>query len=1178
MRKEEGSDFSTGKVERFWNSQILIFKNAGDLKSSYAKRYLSRCIIPAENMSHEPSDKNLGEFFSEYSKTKDTIAQLLAALSRGIAQLISQPFKGLKNKLISLIAILLLLFNPLSDGIVGFIFKQIFKIEISEIGWYKNFLSWWPYLFAGAILLTLSIMVWEQLTRKPLPPTQFRNPAIKGLLSFEQSDAEIFKKLQREADVQQVMSALTHQNFRFGVLTGVSGCGKSSLLKAGLLPALAEQNRRVVVATLTDEPPLESVQKALTAQLSLRFEGNAPNLQPMLDAALQATGNAGFILILDQFEQFFTQNRTEESREPFIQELWKAYLNADGLKILLSIRLDFMGRLHEIQQRLQYTLTANQNYFNLRKFKPEQAVRIFHIMSDEGKMEAFDEDFMLKMTKEELASKEDGLVAAADVQWVATALQQAEGFAFDEKTFRQNGGVQGMMQQYLQKLLETPNTFNLQQEALKVLLAFVDLDNNTRKGRLTAADLRQSFDAQISLDHLAANLEWLTQNRLLHRPGLAEAESPMWELAHERLIEPLRALANKALTGLDQANLLLNRRVNEWLANGKENRFLLTRKEYHTLQKNAKYLVIEPNKAAKEELMTTTRNQIRSQNWIGLTGLAIILALGGIQEMTWWKVEMAAKTDIEKLILGYHAGRKGEVVTMLDSLSKIDARRALHIAGKLGFDEKQKAYTAIWHNIKNSILEDSVGRKETIEWLIAYLPDETFVGAADSLPQLLASLLSKEKGSRIIQQVAESAEKIEDKCSHAKTFGSLAESALKLGNAPQGLRFFQQAEQRALEIKAEEIELTSSCTCIIALAKSALIIGQPERGLRLLKQAEQCAKKMTFEATRADVLGMLAESVLKLGDSEVLWLLQSANEIESESSRIVVFRALAQSAAKIGNSEQGLLVLNQVEQSALELDAFSRAWVFCDLAESAVKMGELQQMRRFFQQAERNVKGLENTSSRAWIFIKLAESASKIGDVEQQIRLLKQAEQCAKETRLEYESAEILGILAESALELGDSEQALWFLKQVEKSAKEIENENLRARVFGDLAEAAAKMGDAGQGLRFSQQAEQSARKIGNERSRARVFAHLAKPAAKMGDALPEETKRFLSTLESHTSGFEAQSQAIAIHLRGLSQAYAELGEYRKAYALAERIEYKYPEKVFALIHLQKRYKERSKK
>ncbi|MBC7775467.1 MAG: ATP-binding protein, partial [Phycisphaerae bacterium] len=381
-------------------------------------------------MSNEPADKNLGEIFGEFSKTKDTIAQVLAALSRGIADLIKRPFKGLKNRLISLIAILLLLFNPLwGEGIIGFILKQFFGKEPSQIEWLQKFTAWWPYLFAGAVLLALIIMVWEQLTRKPLPPTQFRNPAIKGLLSFEQSDAEIFKKLQREADVQQVMSALTHQNFRFGVLTGVSGCGKTSLLKAGLLPALTEKNNRVVVVTLTDESPLESVQKALTAQLDVRFESNATNLQTILDTALQATGSKGFILIFDQFEQFFTQNKTEESRAPFIKDLFTAYQNTGQVKILLSIRLDFMGRLHEIQQLLQYSLNADQNYFNLRKFKPQQAVRIFFVMSEEGKLEAFDDSFMLKMTTAELASKEDGLVSAADVQWVATALQQAEGFA-----------------------------------------------------------------------------------------------------------------------------------------------------------------------------------------------------------------------------------------------------------------------------------------------------------------------------------------------------------------------------------------------------------------------------------------------------------------------------------------------------------------------------------------------------------------------------------------------------------------------------------------------------------------------------------------------------------------------------------------------------------------------------
>ncbi|MBC7776947.1 MAG: hypothetical protein H7246_16065 [Phycisphaerae bacterium] len=162
---------------------------------------------------------------------------------------------------------------------------------------------------------------------------------------------------------------------------------------------------------------------------------------------------------------------------------------------------------------------------------------------------------------------------------------------------------------------------------------------------------------------------------------------------------------------------------------------------------------------------------------------------------------------------------------------------------------------------------------------------------------------------------------------------------------------------------------------------------------------------------------------------------------------------------------------------------------------------------------------------------------------------------------------------------MGHSKQGFQFLQQLEQSVQKIGDESKLATAFVNLAEATGEMGHSEQGLLFLQQLEQSAqKKIAAKFERAQVFQSLAKAAGKLGKTFPEEINRFLSTLESHTSNFEQKSQDLAIHLNGLSQAYADLGNFRKAFALADQIEDKYPEKVFALIHLQKRYKERGKK
>jgi len=58
--------------------------------------------------------------------------------------------------------------------------------------------------------------------------------AIKGLLSFVKEDAEIFERLGRNSQLRFCLDAVCTPGFRFGILQGESGCGKSSLLAQSL--------------------------------------------------------------------------------------------------------------------------------------------------------------------------------------------------------------------------------------------------------------------------------------------------------------------------------------------------------------------------------------------------------------------------------------------------------------------------------------------------------------------------------------------------------------------------------------------------------------------------------------------------------------------------------------------------------------------------------------------------------------------------------------------------------------------------------------------------------------------------------------------------------------------------------------------------------------------------------
>ncbi len=167
-----------------------------------------------------------------------------------------------------------------------------------------------------------------------------------GLASFTEADAEYF--FGREAEVEQMWRKLDGPPRMLG-LVGPSGAGKSSFLRAGLIPA-ATANWATTICTPGTNPVL-GLSRALAASLAgdseavdllLRFDDPATAIE-VVNRWRRSTGRA--VLIVDQFEELFTQNGAEVQQR-FTELLERLVLEADT-HVLLSMRDDFLFRCHE---------------------------------------------------------------------------------------------------------------------------------------------------------------------------------------------------------------------------------------------------------------------------------------------------------------------------------------------------------------------------------------------------------------------------------------------------------------------------------------------------------------------------------------------------------------------------------------------------------------------------------------------------------------------------------------------------------------------------------------------------------------------------------------------------------------------------------------------------------------
>ncbi len=207
-----------------------------------------------------------------------------------------------------------------------------------------------------------------------------------GLVPFEERDARVFYGRGELTD--QLVQKLAARLDRTGILlvTGESGTGKSSLLRAGLMPRLAagalgpgseRWPRRVIrpagsplrelatqLAELASADPV-SVYRSLSAapgeaptlaELAIRTAtGRGARARSRGPAEAAAAAPPRLILVVDQFEELFTAGEDTEAgqaeREAFIATLHAAATCPAGPQklppalVVAAVRADFLGRL-----------------------------------------------------------------------------------------------------------------------------------------------------------------------------------------------------------------------------------------------------------------------------------------------------------------------------------------------------------------------------------------------------------------------------------------------------------------------------------------------------------------------------------------------------------------------------------------------------------------------------------------------------------------------------------------------------------------------------------------------------------------------------------------------------------------------------------------------------------------
>jgi WD40 repeat protein/serine/threonine protein kinase len=413
----------------------------------------------------------------------------------------------------------------------------------------------------------------DLLTTQIAVPT--RNP-YKGLQAFQEADADDF--FGREDLIKQIIERLAEPADRFLAVVGPSGSGKSSVVKAGVLPALrrgalpgsrnwffVEMTPSSDIFTQLEEALLRAAVNRVD-NLSEVLRNDFNGLTQAVNRLLPAEGD--LVLVIDQFEEVFTLVTNEDDREHFLNSLYTAAIDpASRLHVIVTLRADFYDRplLYEgfgalVQTRTQVVLPMSANELEQAIVSPAKRVNI-----------QVDADLLAAI----IADVRDEPGALPLLQYALTEVfEHRDGHRMTLAAYRDIGGMLGVLARRANMVYE--GLSELQQSITQqIFLRLVTQNEQARDTRRRAR--RTEFSSLGDTAAVQAVLDAFGQYRLLTFDRQPDTREPTVEIAHEALLAQWTLLRGWLETYRADLRQLaaLSGAANDWRKSGGERSYLL---------------------------------------------------------------------------------------------------------------------------------------------------------------------------------------------------------------------------------------------------------------------------------------------------------------------------------------------------------------------------------------------------------------------------------------------------------------------------------------------------------------------------------------------------------------------------------------------------------------------------
>jgi len=406
-------------------------------------------------------------------------------------------------------------------------------------------------------------------------PTQVKNP-YKGLRAFQESDADDF--FGRDDLTERLVDSL--RQHRLVAVVGPSGSGKSSLVRAGLIPALRSgalpgSDGWLVTGMFPGAHPFEELATALgrvvVGQTSAMLDDLMSDERGLLRVIKQALpgDDTHLLLLVDQFEELFSMVGDPEVRRLFLDSLTVVAADPDNrVHVVITLRADYFDRpleFHDFGSLMEVGLVPVT-------VPSEDGLAL--AISRPARMAGLDlEQGLVAQIVRDVEAEPGGLPLMQHALSELANNHRDRLLTFE--AYLETGGVTGALGNRAEELFAAL-TDKERHAAEQVFLRLVTVDETTEDSRRR---VRRTELAALDIDPVSLDsvLQQFGAHRLLSFDHDPVTRGATVEVAHEALLREWERLRGWVESRRD--DLLLHRRldgaVREWEESDRDEEFLL---------------------------------------------------------------------------------------------------------------------------------------------------------------------------------------------------------------------------------------------------------------------------------------------------------------------------------------------------------------------------------------------------------------------------------------------------------------------------------------------------------------------------------------------------------------------------------------------------------------------------